>query len=222
MALAPVAGTPARVTVPLGMRLKRWLSAWLPLVLMALVAAGSWWLVKNTPLLGGPVETAPARHDPDYTMRNFELNRMGPDGRLRLRVEGQALRHFPDTDTLEIDEARVRAFGPDGRLIVATAKRAVSNGDGSEMQLIGDVLVRSFDASMPESGTPKLTVSGDFLQAESQGQVLKSHLPVHIVMPGSDMRVPNFEYQHLAGKLSFGGQARGQFINRARPAAPSP
>ncbi|XHS79293.1 LPS export ABC transporter periplasmic protein LptC [Burkholderiaceae bacterium UC74_6] len=216
MALAPAVGAPARLATPLWLRVQRWFSAWLPLLIMATLAAGSWWLVKNTPLLGGPVSTAPLRHDPDYTMRNFELNRMGPDGRLRLRVEGEALRHYPDTDTLEIDGARVRAFGPDGRLIVATAKRAVSNGDGSEMQLIGDVLVRSFDAATPESGAPRMTVSGDFLQAESQAQVLRSHLPVHISQPGSEMQVPNFEYEHLTGKLHFGGPSRGQFTNRAR------
>jgi len=216
MALAPAVGAPARRALPWRLRLRRWLSAWLPLLIMATLAAGSWWLVKNTPLLGGPATTAPLRHDPDYTMRNFELNRMGADGRLRLRVEGEALRHYPDTDTLEIDAARVRAFGPDGRLMLATAKRAVSNGDGSQMQLIGDVLVRSFDATTPESGAPRMTVSGDFLQAESQAQVLRSHLPVHVTLPSGEMQVPNFEYQHLTDKLHMGGPARGQFTSRPR------
>jgi len=210
MALAPAGGS-LRSGPSLVARLQRWLSAWLPLVLMAVLAAGTWWLVKNTPLLGGPAVMAPLRHVPDYTMRDFELNRMGPDGRLRLRVQGEALRHYPDTDTLEIDAAEVRAYGTDGRLIVATARRAVTNGDGSQMQLMGDVLVRSFDAATPETGRPRLTVRGDFLQAEAQGQILRSHLPVQLSMPAGDMRVPNFVYEHLTGRLRFGGAASGQF-----------
>ncbi len=213
MQLAP-AGGPARTGPTLMMRVQRWLSAWLPLVVMALLAAASWWLVKNTPLLGGPVVTAPLRHVPDYTMRNFELNRMGPDGRLRLRVEGQAMRHYPDTDTLEIDAAEVRAYGVDGRLIVATAKRAISNGDGSQMQLMGDVLVRSYDVATPEGGAAGMTVRGDFLQVESQGQILRSHLPVQINTPGGEMHVQNFVYDHLKGHLSFNGRSTAQLRNR--------
>ena len=216
MQLAP-AGGPARTGPTLAMRVQRWLSAWLPLVVMALLAAASWWLVKNTPLLGGPVVTAPLRHAPDYTMRNFELNRMGPDGRLRLRVEGQAMRHYPDTDTLEIDAAEVRAYGVDGKLIVATARRAISNGDGSQMQLMGDVLVHTYDATTPEGGTARMTVRGDFLQAESQGQILRSHLPVQINTPGGEMHVQNFVYDHLKGRLTFGGRATAQLQGRAKP-----
>ena len=53
------------------------LSNYLPLVLMALLASGTWWLVKNTPLLDAPGELAPPRHVSDYRMNNFELQRIG-------------------------------------------------------------------------------------------------------------------------------------------------
>ncbi|MBV8501308.1 MAG: LPS export ABC transporter periplasmic protein LptC [Paucibacter sp.] len=217
MALAPAAAgvRPApRLGLSVAARARRWFSAWLPLLLMALLAAGTWWLVKNAPLFGGPTVSAPLRHEPDYTMRRFELNRMGADGRLRMRVEGEALRHYPDTDTMEIDTAEVRAYGNDGRLIVATARRALSNGDGSQVQLLGDVLVRSFDAATPETGQPRLVVRGDFLQAEAQGEILRSHLPVQISLPGSELQVPDFVYEHLKGQLYFGGPAHGRFQPR--------
>ena len=59
---------------------------------------------------------APLRHEPDYTMRDFSVQRFSADGPLRAQIEGDALRHYPDTDTLEIDNARLRAVGPDGRV----------------------------------------------------------------------------------------------------------
>jgi lipopolysaccharide export system protein LptC len=214
MALAPAAGR-TRPRQPLTWRIQSLLVAYLPLVLMALLAAGSWWLVKNTPLLGGPVEIAPPRHIPDYAMQHFELRRMGADGRLRLRVEGEAMRHFPDTDTVEIDGVRLRAFNADGSLTVATARRGIGNGDGSQMQLLGDVTVRSFDAGTPESAIPRMVVRGDFLQAESDAQKLHSHLPVVVSYPGGEVQAPSFDYEHLRGTLHFGGPARGQFILHA-------
>lgn len=42
-------------------------------------------------------------------MRNFDLQRVGADGKLRVHVQGSEMRHFPDTDTLEIDGIRLRA-----------------------------------------------------------------------------------------------------------------
>jgi len=210
MALAPAAGR-TRPQQPLMWRVQAVASAYLPLLLMALLAGGSWWLVKSTPLLGGPAETVPLRHEPDYTMQTFELRRMAADGRLRLRVEGAAMRHYPDTDTVEIDDVRLHALSADGSLIVATARRGIGNGDGSQMQLLGDVTVRSFEPGTPETAEPRLMIKGDFLQAEADGQKLRSHLPVVVSYPGGEMHTPSFEYDHLHAHLQFGGPGRGQF-----------
>src|SRR5690606_2839305 len=98
---------------------------------------GTWWLVRNTPVLEPPRAAAPLRHEPDYTMSRFLVQRFGEDGAMRAQLEGDSLRHYPDTDTLEVDNAHLRAVAPDGRVTVATARLALSNGDGSQVQLKG-------------------------------------------------------------------------------------
>ena len=187
---------------------------YLPLLMMAVLAAGTWWLVKNTPLLDGPVEQAPARHEPDYRMDRFEIQRIAADGRLRVQVSGAELRHFPDTDTVEIDQVRVRAIAPDGSLAIADAKRAISNGDGSDMQLLGDVYLRRLPPGAGENAAPLLEVRGEFLQALSNSETLRSHLPVTIRQGGSTLNTQNFEYRHLTGQVSFSGRAQGQVESR--------
>ena len=190
------------------------LSSYLPLLLMAFLASGTWWLVKNTPLLDGPTELAPPRHEPDYRMANFELQRIAADGRLRVQIAGAELRHYPDTDTVEIDNARVRAIAPDGSLAIAEAKRAISNGDGSDMQLLGDVHLRRLPAGAGESAPAQLEVRGEFLQALSNSEILRSHLPVTIRQGGATLNAQNFEYRHLTGQVSFTGKAQGQIAAR--------
>ncbi|NCT84221.1 MAG: LPS export ABC transporter periplasmic protein LptC [Comamonadaceae bacterium] len=195
-------------------RVQSLLSNYLPLLLMALLASGTWWLVKNTPLTDAPGELAPPRHVPDYRMENFEIQRIGADGRLNVQIAGAELRHYPDTDTLEIDQARVRAVAPDGSLAIAEARRALSNGDGSDMQLMGDVRLRRLPPGSGENAPAQLEVRGEFLQALANSEILRSHLPVTIRQGSSTLHAQNFEYRHLSGKLSFTGRAQGQIASK--------
>ena len=194
-------------------RLQALLSAYLPLLLMAFMAGGTWWLVKNTPMAEGPMEAVPLRHEPDYRMQGFELQRIGPTGLLRVRIEGSEMRHYPDTDTLEIDGIRLRAFSSDGSLTLATARRAISNSDGSEMQLLGDVQVQRFavNAQGEPLAQPSLQVRGEFLRARSNTEQLDSHLPVQLSHAGGELRAQSFEYDNLRGLLRFNGRTTGQF-----------
>lgn len=210
------APTPRRTRAqPWVWRVQSLLSNYLPLLLMAVLASGTWWLVKNTPLLDAPGELAPLRHVPDYRMANFEIQRIGADGRLHVQISGAELRHYPDTDTVEIDQARVRAIAPDGSLAIAEAKRALSNGDGSDLQLIGNVHLRRLPPGAGDNARPQLEMRGEFLQALANSEILRSHLPVTIRQGGSTLNAQNFEYRHLTGQVSFTGKAQGQIASKA-------
>ena len=117
------------------------LTVYLPVVLMGLIALGTYLLARNTPVFGPAPGQEPARHDPDYFLRGFTVKSFDPAGRLRTEVQGAEGRHYPDTDTLEIDHPRIRAINARGELTVATAKRGLTNSDGSEVQLFGDAVV---------------------------------------------------------------------------------
>ncbi|MBV8603361.1 MAG: LPS export ABC transporter periplasmic protein LptC [Pelomonas sp.] len=211
--LAPPAGGPRRELPSWTWRVQALVSSWLPLFLMSLLAVGTAWLVKNTPLAGGPQTAAPLRHVPDYRMQHFELERIGADGLLRVRVEGEALRHYPDTDTVEIDGVSVRAISPNGGQILATAARAISNGDASQLQLIGDVHLRRFDpGQQPEQDVPRAVVRGDFVEALSDAQIMRSHLPVDVDFMGGTMHSDQgFVYDHLRGTVVLSGRSHAQF-----------
>ena len=220
---SPSVGAPRPFT-PWIWRVQALLSAYLPVLLMAFLASGTWWLVKNTPMAEGPMVAVPPRHLPDYEMKNFELQRVGKDGLLRVQIEGTALRHYPDTDTLEIDGIRLRAIGADGSLTLSTARRALANADATDLQLSGDVLVQQFavNAQGEPLAKPKLEVRGQFLQALSNSEQLQSHLPVQLNYSGGTVQALGFEYDHLRGLLSFTGHTTGRFdapVKRASKAS---
>lgn len=116
-------------------------SLYLPVMLMGLLALGTWWLVRNAPMPQLPTIERPLGHQPDYFMKTFSVKSFDAAGRLQSEVQGEVARHYPDTDTLEIDKVNMRSVSPEGRRTVATANRALTNADGTEVQLFGNAIV---------------------------------------------------------------------------------
>ncbi len=218
-ALVPPPVGVRRRAQPLLWRLQSMLASYVPLLLMAMLAGFTWWLIKNTPQLETPREKAAPRHEPDYRMNGFEVERFSSDGRLTGRIIGTEMRHYPDNDTLEIDAPQLRAYGKQGELLVADAARGLANGDGSEVQLLGDVKVKRYPDGDPAK-TPDLELYGEFLHAFVPQQQIRSHLPARVVGMGGEMQVKSFVYDQLTGRLTFSGGGRATFS--ARPGARAP
>lgn len=202
LSLSPVLAAP-RVTMPWPLRLRGALWSYLPLLLMLLLALATWWLVKNSPQPAAAVGARPVSTEPDYTMTQFALERFDAAGRLKVRIEGARLRHYPATDRVEIDDAQIRAYAPDGRVTLATARRALGSGDGSEVQLLGGAEVRAVDAA----GAP-LVMRGEFLHAFLLTERVKSHLPVTVEQVGADVRAGGLEYDNATRRLDLKGPVR--------------
>ena len=195
---------PRRVHAPWSVRLVDAASTYLPLLLMATLAMGSWWLVKNTPLFEDGRASAPLRHEPDYTMKAFLVQRFGANGAMRVQIEGDLMRHYPDTDTFEIDNPRIRAIGDDGRISVATARLALSNRDGSEVQLKGGAHVVR-EATANEAA---LDFRGEFLHYFQYSERVLSHLPVVVTQAGTQFQADAMAYDNLARVLDLKGRLR--------------
>jgi len=208
--LAPAASQPRRPDtprLPWHLRLVEMVSAYLPLLLMALLALGTWWLVKNTPLPETDRGTAPLRHEPDYAMANFRVQRFAANGTLRAQIEGDAMRHYPDTDTLEVDNARIRHIGLDGHVTVATARHALSNGDASEVQLQGGAHVVREALADEEP----IDFRGEFLHAFLNTERVRSHLPVTVTRGGTEIRADAMEYDNLDRVVQLKGHVQATF-----------
>jgi lipopolysaccharide export system protein LptC len=216
MALAPPVPKVERQRLPWTSRVIDTVSTYLPVLLMAVLALGTWWLVKNTPVLDNERQVAPPRHEPDYTMRQFTVQRFAAAGALRVQIEGDELRHYPDNDTLEIDNPRIRATGSDGRITLASAKSALSNGDGSEVQLSGGARVVREASGDDEA----LEFRGEFLHAFLAAERVRSHLPVTVTQGATEIRADGMSYDNLSRLVEFKGRVRAVLSPAANRKSP--
>jgi lipopolysaccharide export system protein LptC len=186
-------------------------SVYVPIVLMGFIALGTYWLARNTPSFGTAEPARPPTHNPDSYMRRFSVKTFEPSGRLKSEIFGAAARHYPDTDTLEIEQPRVRSFDQRGDLTTGTARRALTNADGSEVQLFGDAVITREGAAE----RPTMELRGDFLDLFMNTERVVSNQPVELRRGADRMSGDSMQYDNLNRVLVLTGHVRGVMAARA-------
>jgi len=195
---------PARpLHLPWTERLRQALLNYLPLAVMVALAVLSWWLVRSSPRPAAAGAPAAVRHEADYQLERFHLQRYDAEGRPTVRLEGDKLRHYPDSDQHEIDAVRLWLTGTDGRQTEATARQAVVDGDGNRVRLAGDVQVRSQAGS-----EPPLWFEGQQLLVLVPERQLRTEQPVRVRQGHSEFTAAALVFDEPQRTLQLQGKLR--------------
>lgn len=188
-------------------RVLDWASTYLPVLLMGVLAMGTWWLVKNTPIADVPRPPEPLRHEPDYTMGNFTVRRYDAQGALRTQLQGDEARHYPDNDLVEVDNVRMRAVGLQGEITTAQANRGWSNHDGSELLLRGEAVVER----LATDTEPAVIFHGESLKALVKVQQVVSKEQVTIEREDLRVVADTLDYDHKTRVADTHGRVHATF-----------
>lgn len=187
------------------------ISVYLPVILMGLIALGTYLLARNAPTLAQEQAQTTPTHDPDQYMRRFSVKSFDANGRLKSELHGQEGRHYPDTDTLEVDEPRLRSVDARGVVTAATARKAVSNADGSEIQLMGDAVVtREAHADAAGAAQPRLQIRGEYLHVYVAAERVTSNRPVEITRGSDRLSGEGLAFDNVTQLLEMQGRVRAQ------------
>lgn len=189
-----------------------------PVFLMAVLAMASYWLVRNAPQIRDPEMEAAPRHVPDYFMRDFSVRVFDAQGKLKSELTGKQGRHFPDTDTVEIDQVFVRTFNQEGRVTTARAQRGLTNADGTEVQLFGSAVIVREPFVSGGLVQPEQELRSEFLHLFADTEVIRSHLPVEMWRGKRDRFVADsLDYDNLSRVVKLKGRVRGEIQPRKKP-----
>ena len=184
------------------------LALYLPGLVMAIFALGSWWLVRSLPTLLNDAPTKAVRQEPDYYLNQFSVQSFNSSGRLIKEISGKRAQHFPDSDTLEISDVVLQGVNPNGKRFNARADRALAKGDGSEMTLMGDVLLTQH-ASSKNNGLSPIELRSQKLNTMTKEERLFSDVPVEI-RRGQDVFTANsMRLNSQTGEYELTGKVRG-------------
>ena len=192
------------------------MSLYLPVVLMGVLALGTYWLVRSTPEFAPPEAPRPPVHEPDYFMKKFSVRAFDVNGRLKSEVSGVEGKHYPDTDLLEIEGARIRSINAQGQLTTATANQAVTNADGSEVTLIGNARVVR-EAGSGKIDAPRMEFRGEYLHAILKTERVRSHKPVTLIRGKDTFVADSMEFDNLSQVLVLRGRVKGTLMPAGTP-----
>ncbi|MCB1933731.1 LPS export ABC transporter periplasmic protein LptC [Accumulibacter sp.] len=154
--------------------MKRWSSALLPIGILLILAALTFWLRYATNL-GAEPSDGKHRHDPDYLVNDATIRRIGQSGRLEYTLFADEIRHFPDDDTTELDRPKLVYLNPARPPVTVSAMRGNLSPKGEQIDLVEQVEVRrAAGAGTPELliETPALTVLSNEERAFTKSPVV--------------------------------------------------
>jgi lipopolysaccharide export system protein LptC len=193
------------------MKLRRLLDAlslYLPLIVVAMLASVSWWLVRSIPALTSPEANKPVRQEPDYRLSDFSVKSFNATGQMTREITGKKAQHFPATENLQIEEIRIFAQNDNGSRMSAQALQGVASDDGTQVTLVGQAQT----IQHAQENRPQIELRGERLVALPDEDRVLSDDPVHITR-GRDVFTANtMNFNSNTGEYVLQGRVRGTLM----------
>lgn len=187
--------------------------SYMPLFMLSLLLLLSIWLVRNAPSSPQPEPPSPVSHTPDYEFTRFTLRSYDIDGRILSAMKGEQAQHFQDTLNTLVQQPDVWVFS-DKRLTKARAAQALTNEDGSQVQLMGNAVVKRHLLG-PTANTEE--ISSDFLHFFSNTDTLVTHLPVSITRGQDTFFADSLRADNVNQVLQLTGRVKVKLVPAESP-----
>lgn len=185
----------------------------LPLLLMALLALFSGWLVKHAGVQA-PAPIKPVQHSgPDFTMQGFEVRRYASQGQLQAVLRGQQMRHYREEQRLEISGLTLQMSDEAGQRLWAQAQAATAREDLAQVELTGGAHVRARATDARE-----LDIDSQTLRLTQSPRRISTDQPVSVRWGTQQVRAAGMSLDAQQGVLTLSGPVRAQWgAGQTRP-----
>ncbi|RZL09221.1 MAG: LPS export ABC transporter periplasmic protein LptC [Rubrivivax sp.] len=191
-----------------------------PLVIVAGLAAYTWWLVQSVPGLGGGDRAAPAPTVPDYVLGQATVERFDAQG-VRLSVmRGATMTHYLEGDRLVVEQLRLVARDAKGQILNASAREGRYLGLDSTLELAGNARVVASGGQGSLATQGPVSFDGEVLTVNTATRQLRSDRPVLLTSSQGTLRGASLSYDATRGFTTVGGRVSGR-LTTARPSAPA-
>lgn len=183
-------------------------SLWLPMAILLLLAALSFWIeqsVRVTPDGGEAAQT-----DPEGIMENFDALRTDPAGRPHYRLSAKKLKHYSGSKRTELESPRFVQLDPEAGEVTVVARQAKVSPDGNEVELLGRVVVDR--AARP--GQSAMTLRTERLLVFPEHDRLRAPGAVEILDATLNVRAGAMDYDIGKRLIKLTGRVQTRYVSQ--------
>ena len=114
-------------------------SLWLPLAILLLLAALSFWIERSVQVAANGSQAA--QTDPEGIMEKFDALRTDPEGNPHYRLSASRLKHYSGSKRTELESPHFIQIDQDSGDVSAVARAAAVSANGDEVDLRDEVVV---------------------------------------------------------------------------------
>jgi lipopolysaccharide export system protein LptC len=183
-----------------------------PLVLLALLAALTFWLdrVIRPPDTPG---SSTVKHDPDYIVDGLSAVRMDEQGRVKHTLRAQRMTHFPDDDVTVLVQPRFVTYGEGRAPVTVTSRDAHMSGNGENVYFENDVRV----VRAPVANQSELTLETSYLHVIPDDNIARTDRPVTIRNATAVVNASGLELNSETRVLKLQGRVKAIYQSSGLP-----
>lgn len=182
-------------------------SLWLPLAVLMLLAALSFWIERSVQV--APNGSQAARTDPEGIMENFDALRTDSNGKPHYRLVAKKLKHYSGSKRTELDSPRFVLLDAQTGEISAEAQQATVSPDGNEVDLQGEVNIKR----EARAGQSELSLLTDRLIIFPDRELLRAPGAVEVRDATLNLRAGAMEYNARQRLIKLTGRVKARYIS---------
>lgn len=180
------------------------LTAWFPLLLLAVLAALTFWLDRTVQTQAG-AHSGSARHDPDYIIDRLSAMRMAPDGNIKYTLAAEKMTHYPDDDSTHLQMPKFVSMASPKAPLSITSREALVSKDGDNVFFKDNVrVIRDAHADKSE-----LVMETSYLHLIPDQNIAKTDRPVTITDANTIVKSIGLEFNNETRILKLESRVRG-------------
>jgi lipopolysaccharide export system protein LptC len=182
------------------------LSAWFPLLLLAVLAGLTFWLDRIVQPPASP-RTEHPKSDPDYVVDGLSAVRMDSQGRTRDTLRALKMTHYPADDSTVLLEPRFISYAENHSPVTVTSRRARVSSNGENVYFEEGVRV----VRAPYANRSELVLETSYLHVIPDANLAKTDKPVVIRDASAVIAASGLELNGETRVLNLQGRVRSTY-----------
>ena len=185
----------------------------LPLVLMAIVAGITFWLVQvNSPVRKDDQEQA-KRHEPAYYIDQLAATELDDKGTTKYRFNASRMVQYEDDQTYAVTHPAVRAYEPGRPQVTAMSDRGTMNAEGTIIDLRSNARVLR-DQGTDAERDPVMSARSERFELLLNDDVVRTDKPVELRHGQSIMHANGLIFNNVTREVQLLGNVRGTIVSK--------